>query len=92
MAQCLCEKTQWLSRRHKGTEEERWPQVMMLALAGPSAATIRDSVAPCLCEKKTMALTEAQRHGGRALTADDDACKVGSFNPDDEELCGSVPL
>ena len=41
---------------------------------------------------KTIALTEAQRHGGKALIADDDACTDGSFSPDDQELCGSVPL
>jgi hypothetical protein len=51
-----------------------------------------NSVAQCLCEKNTMALTETQRHGGRTLTADDDACTDGSFNPDDQELCVSVPL
>jgi len=39
-----------------------------------------------------MGLTEAQRHGGKALIADDDACTDGSFSPDEQELCGSVPL
>jgi hypothetical protein len=42
--------------------------------------------------RNTMGLTEAQRHGGRMLTAGDDACTDGSFNPDEQELCGSVPL
>jgi len=42
--------------------------------------------------RNTMALTEAQRHGGRALAAGDDACMDGSLNLDDQELCGTVPL
>jgi hypothetical protein len=66
--------------------------MIMLARTGTSIPTIINTVAPCLCEKKQWLSRRQKGTEEEYWVAPMSLCCDGSFNPDDHELCGSVPL